>query len=353
MDQQHDFLTLFRSPGRHAFFQAEGHRDPFFDPTIRAWVVSDPDQTREFLTSANLDVPRYGSDYQEIANRFSIDFGALRYALEHIPLTNSGEVHARLRRRMAEFLAARLAPTQHWLDERMGALLAPFFAPGPVEVISASVLPIVRGLMASLIALDDMPEPVTDSPSLLFDRSIGMAKRRRVDAELAMLRDAIAQRLGPDADEAAVGVRLALLILGRDATLGTLGYSLLGLLSGNEGKRLCDIDYPDGPVATGVPHVERIVITPFNHGGHRFEVGQTVRILMQGLEYADGEVPSARFFGSGIHACLGRPVSILVWRSMTRVLATSTLRARIVGSEPRVDNYVFACPLSLTLELSE
>ena len=113
---------------------------------------------------------------------------------------------------------------------------------------------------------------------MVFDKSIGARKRRRVEVDLGAMRQLIASALGSAAAEEEVGLRLSLFILGRDALLGTLGESLHSVLIDNPRRRLDDIRYPETPPETGVPYVERVVTESFMEGKVRFAAGDRMRI---------------------------------------------------------------------------
>ena len=353
MQEPIDFVTLFRDPGRDPYYEAPVRREPFFEPSIRAWIVTEPDQAKDFLTSPNIAMAPYEEEVARISKRFSVDLEATSYIMTQLALPNNGATHATLRRRMGEFLASRQPVAKAWLRDDLRGLLEPFFRPGPMEAMSAVVDPMAAGLMGTLVDVTDIPEAEHESPSLLLDRSAGLPRRQRINRAVQMLRDHVRERLGPGYSEDDVGLRVAVLIVGKDPVAGTVGQSLIDIFAANEGKRLCDIAYPAGPIATGVPHVERIVATSFEYAGQHFVAGQNVRVVLQSLEYAGGEIASHRFFGAGLHACLGRPISMVFWRAMTAIIATSPMRVRLAGAVLRSDNNAFAHPLTLNLELFE
>jgi cytochrome P450 len=77
---------------------------------------------------------------------------------------------------------------------------------------------------------------------------------------------------------------------------------------------LNEIDYPAAPPATGVLFVERIVPEPFEYQGATFRQGERIRILLQSFQYSGNQADRMRMFGAAIHACLGRQLSLEVWK---------------------------------------
>ena len=76
-----------------------------------------------------------------------------------------------------------------------------------------------------------------------------------------------------------------------------------------------------------------------------------LRIFLQALAYAQEPRSRTGFFGAGAHACLGRPLSIEVWRAMTEQLSRVSLRAHIFSYTARTSDYVFTCPEELEVIL--
>jgi cytochrome P450 len=347
-----NYLMLHRDPVRHQYFSNKENRDPIFDPVAKAWIVTDPSQSRELIASANLRPVPYAEDYQALEGRLGIDFSSLTFAFNHIPICLHGDRHVRSRRRVSEFLAARKASLNARIPEAVATHFNAFRREGQVEVMEDVVVPLVHDIISTVIDIDISAQDCPNA-SLVFDKSTGVKKRRRIAAEIASLRELISSRLGPNTTDDDVGLRLALLILGKDALIGTLGESLYRLLEVNAGRQLSDIEYPDFPPETGVPFIERQVVAPFRLADREFAAGDRVRIFLQAFAYAGGPRSRTNFFGSGAHACLGRPVSIEIWNAITALLSGVPLRANVLAYSARTSDYVFACPERLQVELRQ
>jgi len=345
------FMTLHREPVRHQYFSKQDCRDPFFDPVVRAWIITNPSHCRDLIGSSNLRPIPYADNYNALEERLGIDFSSLAYAFKYIPVCLHADGHMRVRRRMGEFLAARKPSLNARIPQAVAAHFDAFRREGRVEVMKDAVLPLAIDIMSAVIDVDISLEDCANV-SLVFDASIGINKRRRVATEIATLRDVISSRLGESATEEDVGLRLALLMFGKDSLIGTFGESLHRLLEVNSGSRLADIAYPELPPQTGVPFIERLVVTPFQLAACDFAIGDGVRIYLQSFAYGE---PKSRtnFFGAGAHACLGRPLSIEIWNAIVALLSKVPLRANVLSYSARTSDYVFACPQHLQVELYE
>jgi hypothetical protein len=251
---------------------------------------------------------------------------------------------------MSEFLAKR----KRELSERVPEIVASRFnvmrGAGRVEIMQEAIVPLALDIMSIIVGLN-VSTANCQSVSAAFDKLININKRRRIAADMATLKKAIESQLGPQASQEDIGLRLALLVLGRDPLVGTLGESLYRLLANNPDRYLSDIGYPEIPPETGVPVIERIVVTPFQFAGCHFEAGDRLRIYLQSFAYARDHRTRASFFGGGAHTCLGRPLSIEVWKAITGLLSAVRLRTTVLSYARRDSDYVFVCPEHLEVEL--
>ena len=345
-----NFLMLHRDPIRHQYFSRKQNLEPFFDTVTKTWIIANPSHCRDLIASNNLRPASYAEDYYALEQRLGIDFSSLTFAFDHIPLCLHGDRHLRSRRRASEFLATRRTLLSSCIPEAVGMHLDALRREGRVDIMKDAILPLVLDIISAVIDVEISAVDCLNA-SIVFDKSIGVNRRRKVAAEIATLRKLISARLGASATEEDVGLRLALLILGKDALIGTLGESLCRLLEVNSGRRLTDIDYPELPPETGVPFIERLVVNPFKLASCDFASGDRVRIFLQTFAYAAEPRSRTNFFGAGTHACLGRPISVEIWNTITAHLSEFPLRAHVLSYSSRTSDYVFACPRQLEVDL--
>src|SRR5262245_54251225 len=263
MEPTCNFLTFHRDDVRHRYFASPDGRDPFFDDATKTWIVTEPSHCRQLISSDKLRPASYADGYEALHKRFGIQFSALVFALDYIPLCLHGDRHAQLRRRASEFPAARKAAVSASIPKITAAHFDQLRREGQHKLMGEIIGPMVHDYLGIITGLDLDPGRDFENTSQLFDRSIGINKRRRIDKELSSLRDIIASRLGCSATDEDIGLRLAYFILGKDPLKSMLGESLYRLLQTNQGLRLMDIRFPQYPPETGVPYVERRVETPF------------------------------------------------------------------------------------------
>lgn len=344
------YLTFHRSPERHARYLHDSGC-PVFDPVTKAWIITDPGSCERLLTSPDTRPVGYSENYAALEQRLGVDFSNALLALLHIPMCLHEEAHQKARRRVGEHLAARRFDLSASMTKSLAVNLEPLRKQGELEIVSQVLEPLVLGVAE---ALTDVPPAVAAecrTVSTLFDKSIGPRKRRRIDMELGLMRDAIISKLGPDTPEDAVGLRLALAVLGRDTLVGTIGSSLYSILSANPGRRLNEIAYPKMPPETGVPFIEPIAVTAFPDQGAQINSGDRLRIYYQTFAYSESPEDRPKMFGVGGHLCMGKALSLDLWGGVTSALGEIPLFADIVSHEWRTDDYVFLCPSHLRVRL--
>lgn len=347
----YNFLTFHRDEARHEFYRNKSMGDPFFDPRTKTWIVTDPSDCRQLISSGKLQPATYAEDYRLLSQRFNINFSALVFAFSYIPLCQHGDRHARSRRMASEFLAARRTVVAERIPEVTARHLSAFKRAGNLEVMSDAIEPMILEYICLIAGIEVEAVHECRHASLIFDRSSGLNKRQAMETEIAALKKAIVLHLGEGAPEDEVGLRLAYVILGMDPLKGMLGESLHAIFESNAGRKLTEIRFPKLPTETGVPFIERIVVIPFGFKDVAFKPGDRVRIFLQSFAAEPSDLSRSSFFGAGRHTCLGRSLSIEIWNGVTSFLSEIPLRASVLSYAPRTSDYVFTCPEELVVEV--
>lgn len=346
----YNYLTIYRQPERDAFLASARRSGPFFDRVTRAWIVADPELCREVLSTPTLYPAPALEHYRNMPMGFGEAFASVAFAFEHIPLSMYGERHTEARRTASTFIAGRHQAIRAWAEGKLPGHLQPLAKPGRVELMQDVIKPLVRELFAVLVDTDLSDSLVLDHVSQVFDKSIGMSRRTRLETDMAALEAHLREQLG-DIGEDEIGMRLGLLVVGKDALVGTLAESLSELFRANAELPLDRIEFPKMPQRTAVPFVERIASAPISVAGLDLAEGDRVRVVLQ--TYGHG--PSNehhRYFGAGAHACLGRPLSIELWSAIAALLSRLTSRVRVLDYQLAADSYVFIVPTKFEVEVT-
>lgn len=291
------------------------------------------------LSMPDFDVVPYSQRYLALAGRLGLDFSNILFLLDHLPLALTGPSHEAQRADVARLLGERRAAVSAALPDLLALHFAPLSRPGRVEVMGQCVLPFVDALLNVLtgIAL----EPATAKlVSRVFSQAMGVALRRELEDQAALLRKLIETRF-PGESALRQGSRLALLVLGRDALSGTLACSLHHHLKRLDGAPLTSAGLDEVPTHTGVPYIDRVA---------RDGISADVRCRLQTLEGA-GPEERMRFFGAGAHVCLGRAITLDMFRAVSGHLLTLPVSARVTAYQLRKDD-VFAMPETFSVAVT-
>src|SRR5690606_25228489 len=131
--------------------------------------------------------------------------------------------HRIKRQAMSRRIAARKKTIEAELPDIVDRHLILFGNPGELEVMSQILRPLVTEIIFKLVDLDEMETATLEALPAAFDRLMGHRKALQVDHEIAEVRARIRDALGSSADEAQEGLWLAMVMLGRDPLLATLG----------------------------------------------------------------------------------------------------------------------------------
>jgi cytochrome P450 len=345
-------LTLHREPSRHAYFAGPAGHPAFFEPSLKCWVVSDPADVEAILQSRSFDVVTLHTAYESFQNISSQPFPNIIFALRHIPLGLNDEAHRDIRRRMAELIARRRGAVSVAVPGLVDKWFGPIETREEVDLVGEVLAPMVTEFIALVTGVDAAGIPDCRRASMIFDRMIGLRTRHELEQEVGALRTAIRSSLAPGAADVEEGLRLALFALGNDALIGTIGESLHRIFEANPGVALNAIQFPDWPVETGVPFVERVATEAFEIGGAVLSCGERVRVMMQSFAYSPDPADRERIFGAGVHSCLGRQMSVELWRAIVARLSRMHVSVEVIDHALREDNFVFTCPARLTLRIA-
>lgn len=311
-------------------------------------IAAIPDDPLEILKSPYLDVVPYAERIQHLSDRLGIDLSATVSVLNVIPLCQSRARHPDMRRVIAAQIAENSDALKAAIPGMVAARMGCLAQPGQVDVMERVVQPLVGDMISALIGV---PLVVADSSyiSRVFSQSIGVSKRRKLEVELRALHDSL-QAAFPEADAVAIGLKMSLAILGRDALMGTLGCSLHHLFAGAQGKRLDQVVWPALPTRTGVPYIDRVALCPVSVARTMHDAGAVLRADLARLNESDDPRAAMSFFGAGAHLCLGRALALDLWKAMMRWLGGAGTKVSVVHYALRRDD-VFHIPETFLVEV--
>lgn len=303
--------------------------------------------SREAFASECWHAVRYGSVVETLSDRLNIVFDDSKLALDHLPLAAEGDRHRELRRTFAQHLSSRTVALSGVIDEFVAERVQLLARKDEVDLMADLVVPLVDQVN---FFLSDAPAVDGEfSISRIFDALIGVRSRQKIEQSLKAMHSDMAGR-GLDQDDV-VGRAMVLHVLSGDSLAGTIGNSLQAILAANEGRALSEIEFPEGFVDTSVPYIERCAQADTVLCGHAFQRDSRIRVYLLPFLTGEGDVDPVGIFGHGRHVCLGKRISIIVWRSLIGQLGAIDRIVSAVTCKPRAPDYVFSFPATLTVSL--
>ena len=123
-----------------------------------------------------------------------------------------------------------------------------------MDLVREIIRPVCDKLFEHLLGVG-VPSDDGISASQIFDLYLSLNRRKEIVAKAGAMLETYTE--AQDSLNTAPGYATSLRMLGYDLIAGSLAGSLLHELKNAQGKRLCDISYPQNLPKTGVPYIER------------------------------------------------------------------------------------------------
>lgn len=343
-------LTLHQEPDRREKYASL--RPYRYDEQLKALCVYDKDLISAVFRSEDFRTNAFADHYRAISERTGLDLEASIDALDHIPFSTEGEEHRRRRSEMMKVVAAdsreHMAAMENFVGELVGRL---FVAGSEVELVSQLARPVFHELFSRWLKVDEREFAGDTNISQVFDGAMSLNRRKTVNRHLHDLTCAFAERR--DSIPTTPQFAVALNVLGNDALMGTLILSTWHLLEQNPGARLSDIDFPPNLPATSVPFIERIANRDMTIGGMQVAKDQKVRLMIDATSQQMAGEEADLFFGKGRHLCIGKPMTLIIWRSFAKAVTALPLRFTLGEMRLRGGDYAFNFPELARLRIHE
>lgn len=310
-------LLVHRSEDKLTFYQASPALT--WSEELVCWTTTDSDLMLSILRDRRFEAVNFEREARRLEDAIGFDLSAIRSLVDCLPLGNEGMRHAETRQDAAVFLKRRAAEAgvvfRDTFAARFGAAMA---SRAKFDLVADVLTPSIDRLFEALTGVRTERSEGDLPLSSIFDPVQSINRRKRLEQQV---RSAIAAQVhacpaGPEHGTLAV----ALTAVGADSLAASLAESFIFAAKSNEGRRLCDIAWGDRPPRTGIPYVDRIVSEALDFGAVQLLAGQRVRLYLDALQL-HGAAGYDHYFGAGRHVCLGKPISLEAWRTMTSILA--------------------------------
>ncbi len=291
----------------------------------RQWVVADPEICIAMLRSPNLVMPDQGKALDLLEKATGQSFENLRLANRFLPAFMEGPEHAELRRELATYLMSALKRLDEILPDLTEQHLSPLKTKGIVDIYNAVARPFVCDILSVLIGQKLSNEILDLQLGNIFPLYKGPTQWRQLNADygvaLEFLRD------GPECDEVDLACKLCCLTFGVDS-FSILFVEAMFELFESETLRNLPIEFPR---EAGVPVTFRSVRENCTFGEYEFTRGDLIRLQIQATSYSENKSHHTSMFGAGMHSCVGRQLSLKIWKHFAEGVNKLDLKGEIVS----------------------
>ena len=276
-------------------------------------VIVDPTVAADVLRSANFVLPDLRALVRELRSRQPDSFGHLQPALELLPIFLENESHARIRKILGQYLLSK----HHEIEQRLPVIICELLdglpQSGEVDLVPQLLSPLVGDVFSKLIDRDLSEEVMGLRLGKMFEVKHTMASLSRLDDMLERVYSFLGEDC--DADEEKFICQLNCLVFGVENVLSTLAENLLSAFQASGGSTPAQL--PLYPVEVMISTTHRSAVSPTEIAGHRVEPRDIIRIHLEPFGYSSERTVNAGLFGTGRHACIGKQLSLTIWKHLT------------------------------------
>jgi cytochrome P450 len=329
--------TLHIVPDRQERFAALSPKVWLEASFLRTWMIAEPRLIVGLLRDSRAVILNVEHMIESIEKAYGVAFPHVRFAARHLPLFLEGKIHAERRRSFSRYLAGRMADLEAKLPKLVKHRLEPLRRKGTVELVSEVTSPLVRDINSIFVERPVSEEIGALNLLDLFALNKSLQRFKDLDRRAG---EAIAF-LGHDGqDESILGSRFSLLTMGFETLLTMLTESLHMAFRLQPAETQGPIILPDFPVETGVPISYRRAAADFEMAGHAFKAGDLLRLQLQALGYSAHEPDNKWIFGAGTHSCVGKQVTLHIWKEFKQVFDGMGVSGRIGAIDLVPSHYV-------------
>jgi len=338
---------IHRSVAKQTLYRAEAPLS--WSKRLNSWLTFDPGIIRAIQKSSAFRVADHHGENARIRARLGVDLGNIERAVNGMPMGVEGPEHARRRRALAQLLAQRGdAALSHFARLAQDLCRKHLGRPGARELIADLFEPLALCLASQVSGLALQPYAGRSFPAQLFDKSLGISRRKSIDQQIAGLRQESIERCPAGERDNAV----SLAILGNDTLMGAMALSFVERIGAQANARLCEIDWGKQLTRTSVPFIERLALRDVSVGATIVKEGQSVRLFVDRFCF-EGKGQQDAIFGTGRHVCLGRSISQRAWSLLGTALAQLSFTVTLEKIVYREADCMFLIPWKIAANVHE
>jgi cytochrome P450 len=301
-------------------------------------IITDHHLARAVISSDGFSAYSLADSYRALGQHLGHDFGPVISLFDRLPTFLDGEAHREARRALAHSMSRNKAEQVDAARNFLTTFGATKLQPGSCfDLLEDLAQPLYRaissaGSPSAWLATEGFD--LVEDLALLFSPATSLKKRFGINRRLADF----TSRHGTTASH-----ELGLLMLGIRPLTGSLALSLYDVLAQHPDAPLSAMVWPARLAHSALSYVDRICERPTIINEEHFEPGEHIRCVIQSPDWS-AEQRQAVMFGAGAHACLGRPLSDLVWTMSAACFAAHDPGVAVEPLRMRHDSDPFDLP---------
>jgi cytochrome P450 len=319
-----EFQRIHNAQTRRTAYDAREPKIWWETAIFSTLVIADAAVVADVMRSPNFTLPDIRSLTHELARRHSLPLVRVQETMNILPVLLEGEQHMRIRKMLGQFVADKLLDIEPGLPAMVTALLDAVPSEGETELVTGLLTPLVRAVFSKLVGQQLTDEIMSFTLVSILEGRQNLASLTRLDDML----DRVFHFLAPDSQGADDFIcRLCCLVFGVDNVMSTLAENLAAAFQAADGHAPAEL--PAYPTETMIASICRRPLRPTEIAGHAVLPSTLVRLQFAPLGYSADKGISAAMFGAGRHACIGKQLSLSVWKHLAEQFNARKIRGRI------------------------
>ena len=278
---------------------------------IVAFTVTNPEHATQLLKDRTLVPPQINNLIAFSEHNWALNLEHLKRLSKTTPIFLSGEELKKCRSAIAKFYASHADRIKIHVEQAMSSICETMKGSKEIEVSSDIAWPLTAAMIEAVFGEAPPRHLHSTRLSEIFNFEQNTPSKLK-----ALNHDA--QMIYEFAEQSSLGscdldCAITLLVFGIDSLRSTLMVNIDHMLNNKNHATARPLIFENYPITTGVPFTYRLLERDVMLDGLRLASGSIVKIMLEQHSMYSGSKDHNLMFGSGLHSCLGKNLSLTVW----------------------------------------
>jgi hypothetical protein len=300
-----EYHRIQDTAARRAAFQALEPKvwwEQHVSPTL---VIMDAAVAADVLRSPLFVIPDLRGLLRELRSRHPLQLEHLQQTLDILPPFLEGAPHARIRKLLGQYLSVKRPEIEAELPDVISTLLGRLDRTGTTDFIPDLLVPLTRNGR-------DLTDQIMEIKlTRIFEAGHSASSLQKLDQMLGRVFDFLDAKDEEDNDFICL---LCSIVFGIDNIISTLAENIASAFQTSNGTSPAEL--PQFPVELMLSATYRRPVKTTEVAGHEVQPSTLVRIHIEPFGYSSDKALNAGLFGVGRHACIGKQLSLDIWKHL-------------------------------------